>query len=74
VYRFAFEMNAAALICAHNHPSGNPEPSREDIRVTRQLVEAGKIFGVPVHAHLISAGKRLFGKSLRKQKRESGLV
>ncbi len=58
VCRFAFEMNAAALICAHNHPSGNPEPSREDIRVTRQLTEAGKIFGVPVHDHLIIAGNR----------------
>jgi len=34
----------------------NPEPSREDIRITRQLVEAGQLMGVPVHAHLILAG------------------
>lgn len=48
--------NAAAIICLHNHPSGNPEPSREDLRVTRQLVEAGKLMGIPVHDHLIIAG------------------
>lgn len=53
VFRFAFEKNAAAIILAHNHPSGNPEPSREDIRVTRQIAETGIIVGVPVHDHLI---------------------
>ena len=53
VFRFAFETNAAALILAHNHPSNNPEPSREDIRITRQLIETGKIVGIPIHDHLI---------------------
>ena len=56
VFQRAILENAAALICLHNHPSGNPEPSREDIRITRQLVEAGKLMGVPVHDHLIIAG------------------
>ncbi len=42
VFKVAILANAAALILAHNHPSGNVEPSREDIRITRQLVEAGK--------------------------------
>ncbi len=56
VFRRAILENAAAVICLHNHPSGNPEPSREDIRVTRQLVEAGKLMGIPVHDHLIIAG------------------
>ena len=56
VFQKAILENAAAIICLHNHPSGNPEPSREDIRVTRQLVEAGKLMGVPVHDHLIIAG------------------
>ena len=56
VFQQAILENAAALICLHNHPSGNPEPSREDIRITRQLVEAGKLMGVPVHDHLIIAG------------------
>jgi DNA repair protein RadC len=58
VFQYAILENAAAVICLHNHPSGNPEPSREDIRVTRQLVEAGKIMGIPVHDHLIIAGRR----------------
>jgi DNA repair protein RadC len=56
VFRTAMLENAAALICLHNHPSGNPEPSREDIRITRQLVEVGKLVGIPVHDHLIIAG------------------
>ena len=53
VFRAALFSNAAAIILCHNHPSGNPEPSREDIRVTKQLVEAGKIMGIPVHDHVI---------------------
>lgn len=53
VFKTAILANAAAVILAHNHPSGNPEPSREDVRITRQLVEAGKLMGVPVHDHLI---------------------
>ena len=55
VFKAAILANAAAIICLHNHPSGNPEPSREDIRITRQLVEAGKLMGVPVHDHIIIA-------------------
>lgn len=57
VFQKAILDNAASIICLHNHPSGNPEPSREDIRITRQLVEAGKIVGIPVHDHVIIAGK-----------------
>ena len=53
VFKVAILANAAAVILAHNHPSGNPEPSREDIRVTRNLVEAGKLMGLPIHDHLI---------------------
>lgn len=56
VFKKAIVEQAAAIICLHNHPSGNPEPSREDIRVTRQLVEVGKLVGIPVHDHLIIAG------------------
>ncbi len=55
VFKVAVLANAAALILAHNHPSMNPEPSKEDIRLTRQLVEAGQLMGIPVHDHLISA-------------------
>jgi len=53
VFRPALLSNAAAVICAHNHPSGNPEPSKEDVRITRQLVEAGEALGIPMHDHLI---------------------
>jgi len=53
VFRTAILSNAAAIICLHNHPSGNPTPSREDIRITEQLVEAGRLMGVPVHDSLI---------------------
>lgn len=57
VFRAAILGNAAAVVLAHNHPSGNTEPSREDIRITRQLVEAGKIMGIPVLDHLIVGGR-----------------
>lgn len=57
VFQAAMLSNAAAVIVAHNHPSGNLEPSREDIRVTRQLAEAGRILGIPVHDHLVIAGQ-----------------
>lgn len=53
VFKAAILGNAAAVIVAHNHPSGNTEPSREDIRVTRQLAEVGKIMGIPMHDHVI---------------------
>ena len=53
VFKAAVLANAAALIVGHNHPSGNPEPSREDIKVTRQLAEASRVMGIPLHDHLI---------------------
>lgn len=53
VFKTALLANAAAIIVAHNHPSGNPEPSKEDLRLTRQLTEAGKLMGIPIHDHLI---------------------
>lgn len=56
VFRLAIAESAAAVILAHNHPSGNTEPSREDIAITRQLVEAGRIVDIRVLDHLIIAG------------------
>jgi DNA repair protein RadC len=53
VFRGAIVATAASVIVAHNHPSGNPEPSSEDIEITRQLVESGKTLGIPVHDHII---------------------
>lgn len=56
LYKVAVLANAAAVIIAHNHPSGNPEPSREDIAITRQFKEAGRVMGIPLRDHLIIAG------------------
>ena len=53
VFRGAIVNNAAAVIVAHNHPSGDPTPSAEDIRITRQLIEAGRIVAVRVLDHVI---------------------
>jgi len=53
VFKLAYMVNAASVIAAHNHPSGNIEPSTEDISITKQLVEAGKILGIPLHDHII---------------------
>jgi DNA repair protein RadC len=57
-FREAITQSAAAVIFVHNHPSGNPEPSQEDIAITKQLVEAGKIIGITVHDHIIIAADR----------------
>jgi DNA repair protein RadC len=56
VFKAAVDHMGAAVIVVHNHPSGNPEPSAEDIAITRQLVQAGKILGIPLHDHIIVAG------------------
>jgi DNA repair protein RadC len=53
VFQYALLVNAAAIVVMHNHPSGNPEPSAEDVAVTRQLVESGRVLGIPVRDHLI---------------------
>jgi DNA repair protein RadC len=57
VFKAAIDNGAASIIVVHNHPSGNPEPSSEDIEITRQLSEAGRIIGIPLHDHLIVAGE-----------------
>jgi DNA repair protein RadC len=53
VFRGAIVATCASVILMHNHPSNNLEPSREDISITKQIVEAGKIIGIPVHDHII---------------------
>ena len=53
VFRFAYQHNAAALVVAHNHPSGNSHPSPEDREVTSQLLAAARILQIPVVDHLI---------------------
>ena len=53
VFKEAFRRSAASFICLHNHPSGDPGPSREDIEVTRRLNECGKLIGIELLDHLI---------------------
>lgn len=53
VYCDAITDRAASIICVHNHPSGNLEPSTQDIRITAQLVQAGTILGIPLLDHII---------------------
>jgi len=53
VIAMAVNRGASALIIVHNHPSGNPEPSRADIQITQRIAEAGKLMGVTVHDHVI---------------------
>ena len=53
VVRKALDVGATALILVHNHPSGNPEPSRADIDITRRIAEAGRLLGIVVHDHVI---------------------
>lgn len=56
VFRDALLANAAAIVVAHNHPSGDPEPSRDDELVTRRLVRAGELVGIEVLDHLVTGG------------------
>lgn len=58
VFRQAINFSAAAMILVHNHPSGDPSPSKEDIDLTAQMVEAGKILGINVLDHVIIGDKR----------------
>lgn len=53
VFQAAIERSAASVILVHNHPSGDPSPSAEDLAVTRRLVEAGEIMDIPVLDHII---------------------
>lgn len=53
VFRAALLANAAAVILAHNHPSGDPTPSHQDIDVTRRIAAAGRLLGIPLLDHLV---------------------
>jgi DNA repair protein RadC len=56
VFQPAVAQSAASLILAHNHPSGNPDPSDDDLALTRRLVSVGDLMGIPIVDHLIVAG------------------
>ena len=53
IFRFAIEESANSIVLVHNHPSGDPQPSQEDIRATKQLIEAGNQIGIKVLDHII---------------------
>ena len=56
IFREAIRYSAANMILIHNHPSGDPTPSREDVQITKQMMKAGEIMGIPVLDHVIIAG------------------
>lgn len=53
VFRAAIRSSSASIICIHNHPSGDPSPSPEDIQITKRLAEAGSLLGIEILDHLI---------------------
>ena len=58
VFKVAIDNRAASIILVHNHPSGNLEPSKDDIEITKRIYEAGKLMEIPVLDHLIIADNR----------------
>jgi DNA repair protein RadC len=68
VVKRALELNAAALILVHNHPSGDPTPSRADVEMTRQVRQAAAVMGIELHDHLI------VGRKGHVSLREKGLI
>ncbi len=60
VIKRALEIGASSLILVHNHPSGDVNPSKADVEVTRQIIDAGRPLGIEVHDHLIIGAKKHF--------------
>jgi len=58
VFKIAISLDADAILVAHNHPTGQPEPSRDDLELTRRLSRAGELLGITVYDHVILAGPR----------------
>ncbi len=53
VVKRALELSATAIVLVHNHPSGDPSPSRADIDMTKQIIDAAKPLGITIHDHII---------------------
>lgn len=60
IFALALEKNAASVILVHNHPSGDAEPSQDDLEITKRLTEAGKIMGIDVLDHIIITKTKVF--------------
>lgn len=74
VFKEAVRTSSAAVVLVHNHPSGDPSPSAEDLRITRQLVEAGKVMDIEVLDHIIIGRAEQGRSSDYVSIRETGLV
>jgi len=68
VFKDAIRHSASSVVLVHNHPSGDPEPSEEDLRITRRLIDAGRIIGIEVLDHII------IGKNDFRSFKEKGLI
>lgn len=60
IFRKAIQHASAAIICLHNHPSGDPSPSAEDLSVTKRLKEAGRLLGIDVLDHIVIGAERYY--------------
>lgn len=67
VFRYAIKMNAASIILAHNHPSGNYKPSPDDEKVQTRLTEAGVLIDIPVLDHIIMSKGGCYSFSTREK-------
>jgi DNA repair protein RadC len=74
LFRKALEYSCASIILAHNHPSGDPTPSAEDIKVTRQLISAGEVMGIKVLDHIVIGHRKHHSGCDYLSLREAGLV
>ena len=60
IFKHALEKNSASVILVHNHPSGDPTPSKADLEITKRIQEAGKIMGIDVLDHVIISKNKIF--------------
>jgi len=60
IFEHALANHAASVILVHNHPSGDPQPSKADLEITKRIIEAGKIMGIDVLDHVIIAKNKIF--------------
>ena len=74
LFKKALQHSCAAMILAHNHPSGDPTPSAEDIKVTKQLIGAGEVMGIKVLDHIVVGHRKYHNATDFLSLRESGLV
>jgi len=74
VFKQVVGRSPAFIIVGHNHPSGDPTPSHEDVKVTRELVASGRILGIPVHDHIVVCPTNRDNQPVYSSLRELGLV